>query len=176
MEGNTILIILDNEGNPVTTISSELYYSHPASGLAIGKDGKVYIQVEKLRKKGEDNGDSRMIGIAAVNVEDSCLEDVHMGIVPDDIIQISLIAQGSDTDFVFWGYGGIYTYNLSEESAVNVLHAYEAPCEWEGVMNCALPDGRIVFGACSEYRKEGDSVYPIPEKICFYYKSGLRNK
>lgn len=173
MEYNTFLIILNEEGNLVTTINPEPYYSHPASGLGIGKDGKVYIQVREWDGGGVD---SRKLGIAAVNVENSCLEDVYMGIVPNDIIQIDIIAQGSDTDFIFWGYGGIYTYNLGEESAVNVLPAYEAPCDWEGVMNCALPDGRIVFGACSEYRKEGDSAYPIPEKICFYYKSGLRNK
>ncbi len=176
MEDNTFLMIFDKEGNSVTAINSELYYSHPASGLGIGKDGKVYIQVEELRKIGEERPDGRKVGIATVNVEGSCLEDVYMGIVPDDIIQIDIIARGSDTDFVFWGYGGIYTYNLGEESAVNILPAYEAPCDWEGVMNCALPDGRIVFGACSEYRKEGDSAYPIPEKICFYYKSGLRNQ
>lgn len=176
MEDNTFLMIFDKEGNLVTTINSEFYYSHPAGGLGIGKDGKVYIQVEERNKSDEGGLDSRKVGIAAVNVENSCLEDVYTGIVPGDIIQIDIIAKGADTDFVFWGYGGIYTYNLGEESAVNVLPAYEAPCDWEGVMNCALPDGRIVFGACSEYRKEGDSAYPIPEKICFYYKSGLRNK
>lgn len=175
MEDNTFLMIFDKEGNLVTSINSELYYSHPAGGLGIGKDGKVYIQVEERNKSDEGGLDSRKVGIAAVNVEDSCLEDIYTGIVPGDIIQIDIIAKGSDTDFVFWGYGGIYTYNLGEESAINVLPAYEAPCDWEGVMNCALPDGRIVFGSCSEYRKEGDSAYPIPEKICFYYKSGLRN-
>lgn len=176
LEDGTFLMILDKEGNLVTTINSDIYYCHPAGGLGIGKDGKVYVQVAEITKT-DDGGHDRNLGIATVNVEDSCLEDIYMDIVPDSIIQIDIIAQGADTDFVFWGYGGIYTYNLGEESAVNILPAYEAPCEWEGVMNCALPDGRIVFGDRSEFRHlEDGSVIPIPEKICFYYKSGMRNK
>lgn len=170
MENNVFLIIFDKEGKLITTISSEHYYSHPAGGLGIGKDGKVYVQVaeQTITDEGERE---RTLGIASVNVENSCLEDIYMGIVPESIIQIDIIAPGSDTDFVFWGYGGIYTYNLGEESSVNILPAYEAPCEWEGVMSCALPDGRIVFGARTEYRTEDG----VPGKICFYYKSGLRN-
>ena len=37
-------------------------------------------------------------------------------------------------------------------------------------MYCALPDGRIVFADCGEYRMEGEEVFSIPEKICFYYE------
>lgn len=174
MKDYNILMVLDKEGNYVTRIDSEEYSSHPGGGLGIGKDGKVYVQVRRVSKNGEELDVTE--GIASVNVENSSLEDVYIGIVPQDMILIDLIAPGSDTDFVLWGYGGIYTYNLGEESAVNILHAYEAPCEWEGVMYCALPDGRVVFGDCAEYSRESGTPVPVPEKICFYYKSGLRTR
>ncbi|MCH5257922.1 MAG: hypothetical protein J1D87_11560 [Lachnospiraceae bacterium] len=169
-----VLLVLDSEGNYVKEISTSLvsdFHPHLLAGLGIGKDGKVYLQV--------DSGDisERHIGIASVNLEEGCLEDIYMDIVPSGTIMLDIISSGSDTDFVFWGYDGIFTYNLSDESAFNILPAYEAPCEWEGVLYCALPDGRIVFGACTEYRTEGSGegveVYRIPEKTCFYYKSSI---
>ena len=116
------------------------------------------------------------MGIAAVNLEKGVIEDVHLGIVPEGTIMFDIIAPGADTDFVFWGYDGIFTYNIGEESAVNILPAYEAPCTWEGCEYCALPDGRLVFLDCTEYRMENEQIaHRIPEKTCFYYKSGLRN-
>lgn len=170
-----LLLVLDEEGNYVKEIASGLesaYWPHPLAGLGIGKDGKVYTQVET-----GEAGASHM-GIASVNLETGTLEDVYMDIVPEDTIMLDIIAPGADTDFVFWGYDGIFTYNLGEESAVNILPAYEAPCEWEGCEYCALPDGRIVFVACTEYRVEESAmkVHRIPEKTCFYYKSGLRGR
>lgn len=158
---DALLLVLDGQGNYVKGITSEDYYSHVLGGVGIGRDGKVYTQIQS---------DDRM-GIASVNLQGGSLEDIYMDIVPDGTIMLDLIAPGSDTDFVFWGYDGIFTYDLGEESAVNILPAYEAPCEWDGVMYCALPDGRIVFGDCQEYRTEGEEAFSIPEKICFYYKS-----
>lgn len=158
---DALLLVLDGQGNYVKSITSEDYYSHVLGGVGIGRDGKVYTQIQS---------DDRM-GIASVDLQGGSLEDIYMDIVPDGTIMLDLIAPGSDTDFVFWGYDGIFTYDLGEESAVNILPAYEAPCEWDGVMYCALPDGRIVFGDCQEYRTEGEEAFSIPEKICFYYKS-----
>lgn len=174
-EADKPLMVLDNDGNYVKDIISGIDnpdYLHISSGLGIGKDGRVYTQVDSKDASGHH------MGIASVNLEDGCLEDVYMDIVPNDTIMLDIIAPGSDTDFVFWGYDGIFTYNLGDESAVNVLPAYEAPCEWEGTLYCALPDGRIIFGDCSEYRvEEGTSkVHRIPEKTCFYYKSSLSER
>ncbi|MCM1252554.1 MAG: hypothetical protein NC321_07015 [Clostridium sp.] len=168
-----ILMVLDKDGNYVKNITSNLetaYMPHPAAGLGIGKDGRVYTQVDA----GNDTHYS--MGIAAVNLEKGMIEDVHLGIVPEGTVMLDIIAPGADTDFVFWGYDGIFTYNLGEESAVNILPAYEAPCTWEGCEYCALPDGRIVFMDCTEYRTEGEVAYRIPKKCCFYYKSGLRSR
>ena len=168
---NCLLFVFDEDGNYVKAITSDTWQSHPAGGLGIGRDGKVYTQIEG---RGTDSG----MGIASVNPESGCLEDVYENIMPEGTIMIDIIAPGSDTDFVFWGYDGIFTWNLGEESAVNVLPAYEAPCPWEGCMYCALPDGRIVFGYSTDYRTEGEGdnrrTYRVPEKTCFYYKAGLR--
>lgn len=168
-----ILMVLDKDGNYVKNITSDLecaYMPHAMAGLGIGKDGRVYTQVEA---GGIDT--PAAMGIAAVNLEKGVIEDARLGIVPEGTIMLDIIAPGADTDFVFWGYDGIFTYNMEEENAVNVLPAYEAPCTWEGCRYCALPDGRIVFLECTEYRIESEAAYRIPEKCCFYYKSGLRN-
>ena len=168
-----ILLVFDGEGNYVKSITSDLespYMPHESAGLGIGKDGRVYTQIE--------TGDAEHLkmGIASVDLEKGTLGDIYLDIVPERTIMLDIIAPGADTDFVFWGYDGIFTYNLGEESAVNILPAYEAPCTWEGCRYCALPDGRIVFMDCTEYRMESEQeYYRIPEKTCFYYKSGLRN-
>lgn len=169
-----LLMVLDSEGNFVKDITSDLeniYKPHLLAGLGIGRDGKVYLQVNCA-----DDISDRHMGIASVDFEAGCLENIYMDIVPQGTIMLDIISPGSDTDFVFWGYDGIFTYNLGDESAVNVLPAYEAPCNWEGALYCALPDGRIVFADCTEYRHEGQEVHRIPEKTCFYYKSTLTNE
>lgn len=168
---DSLISVFDKDGNYVKAITSDKYQSHSAGGLGIGRDGKVYTQIEK---RGTDRG----MGIASVNLEKGCLEDIYENIMPEGTIMLDIIAPGSDTDFVFWGYDGIFTWNLGEESAVNVLPAYEAPCPWEGCMYCALPDGRIVFGYSTDYRVEGEGdmrrSYRVPEKTCFFYRTGLR--
>lgn len=158
---DALLIVLDKEGDYLKKIVSEAYCAHDMGGLGIGRDGKIYTQIQS-----EDQ-----MGIASVDLSDGSLDEIYPGIVPDGTIMLDIIAPGSRTDFIFWGYDGIFTYNLGEEKAECILPAYEAPCKWENVMRCALPDGRIVFGACTEYRREGEEIFSIPEKICFYYES-----
>lgn len=164
---DSVLLVLDKEGKQVTEIDTGTYDCNRLGGLCLGKDGRIYTQIQSRE------GDKQIQGIAAVNREKGCLSDCYIGIVPEDTIMLDIVAPGTDTDFVFWGFDGIFTYNLGEESAIHFLPAYEAPCQWEGVLNCALPDGRIVFGACSEYRQEvredgTERFYRIPEKVCFY--------
>lgn len=169
-----ILMVFNKDGNYVKNITSGLesaYRPHALAGLGIGKDGRVYTQVEM-----EDGKRHFGIGIAAVNLERGIIEDVYLGIVPEETGMLDIIAPGADTDFVFWGYDGIFTYNIGEENAVNILPAYKAPCNWEGCEYCALPDGRIVFLDCTEYRMDDEQIaHRIPEKTCFYYKPALRN-
>ena len=168
------VMVLDSEGNFVKDITSDLtsiYKPHMLAGLGIGKDGKVYLQVNC-----SDDIYDRHMGIASVNLEDGCLENIYMDIVPQGTIMLDIISPGLNTDLIFWGYDGIFTYNLGDESAINILPAYEAPCDWEGVLCCALPDSRIVFADCTEYRIEDLEAFRIPEKTCFYYKSTLSNE
>lgn len=170
LSGGNIIQVFDRNGNYVKAITSDTYTAHAAGGLGIGKDGRVYTQIEPVNA-----GAGRQLGIASVDLEKGTLGDIMMGIVPEETIMIDIIAPGAGTDFVFWGYDGIFTYNMGDESAVNVLPAYEAPCTWESCLNCALPDGRIVFGDCSEYRidEARQRADRIPEKTCFYYKAAL---
>ncbi len=160
--GDALLLVLDGQGNYVKRITSDLYDCHALGGLGVGRDGRIYTQIQ----------DRGRMGIASVDLAEGALDEIYMNIVPEGTIMLDLIAPGSDTDFVFWGYDGIFTYDLGAESAVNILPAYEAPCDWEGVMYCALPDGRIVFADAAQYRQEGTEMQSIPEQICFYYVPG----
>lgn len=160
---DVLLLVLDEQGNYIRSVTSEEFNCHDLGGLGIGKDGRVYTQIQTKNR----------MGIASVDPVKGSLDQIYMDIVPEGTIMLDIVAPGSDTDFVFWGYDGIFTYNLGEDKALNVLPAYEAPCNWEGVMYCALPDGRIVFADCSQYSHEGEKIKSVPENITFYYKSTL---
>lgn len=169
------ILVLDRQGDFVARIGSDEYALRRSGGMCVGKDGRVYTHIENYHDP--EHPEDKM-GIAAIDVERGILTDIHDDIMPSDAISLDIVAQGAENDFVLWGYNGIFTYDLGDEKAVCVLPAYEAPCDWEGVKACALPDGRIVFADSSEYRVEetrkgGVRVYGIPEKTCFYYMPGI---
>ena len=168
------ILVLDREGNYISRIAPDEYALNLNGGLGVGKDGKVYTYIENYY---DYEDPERKMGIASLNAKEGTLEEIYYNILPENTIMIDIIAQGAESDFVFWGYNGIFTYNLGDESAVNVLPAYEAPCDWEGARYCALPDGRIVIANVSDYRviehPLGKRFLAVPEKTCFYYMPGV---
>ena len=170
------ILVLDKEGNHVTTITSDEYAFRLSGGLGVGRDGKVYTYIENFYDP--DNPQKTMMSIASLDVGKGTLDEIYYDIMPENAaIMIDIIAQGAESDFVFWGYDGIFTYNLGDECAVNVVPPYEAPCDWEGARSCALPDGRIVFADIGDCRIEehplGKRFHAVPEKTCFYYVPGM---
>lgn len=175
MQAFSEILVLNERGSQVSVISSGDYQFHGGGGLAVGKDGKVYTVIRNRRSKSE----KREMGIASVNFEEGRLEDIYLGIVPENTILIEVLAPGADTDFVFWGFDGIFNYNLEEAQAVHKTPAYEMPCELEGALYCALPDGRILLAASTELLEEtygGGFKRKVwkPESTYFYYLSGMR--
>lgn len=168
------ILVLDREGNYISRIAPDEYALNLNGGLGVGKDGKVYTCIENYYDP--ENPESRM-GIASLNAKEGTLDEIYYDIMPENTIMIDIIAPGAESDFVFWGYNGIFTYNLGDDKAVNVLPVYEAPCDWEGARYCALYDGRIVVAATSDYRAEehplGKRFLAVPEKTCFYYMPGI---
>lgn len=169
------ILVLDENGNQVSMISSGDYQFHGMGGLGIGKDGKVYTVITTRKSK----SDKREMGIASVNTTEGRLEDIYMGILPEETILIEVLAAGTDTDFVFWGYDGIFNYNLGEPDASHKTPAYEMPCALEDARYCALPDGRIVLAASTETFDEsygGGYIRTLwkPQNTYFYYLSGTR--
>ncbi|MBR5798685.1 MAG: hypothetical protein IKY23_01355 [Lachnospiraceae bacterium] len=164
------LHVLNAGGELLTEIDSGEFRINSAGGMGVGKDGKVYVTVYQMVDAG------RRLGIASVDLENGCLLDIYEGIVPDGTIMLDVIARGADTDFVFWGYDGIFTYNLGNEEAVHVMPAYEMPCVFESAPVCGLFDGRILIASCDEYREAGYGNgwirhLRVPEETCFYYLS-----
>lgn len=165
-----ILLILDGDGNLVSRIEEDEYRAGLTCGIGVGRDKRVYTAIFDREHR---------LGIAAVNPEEGRLEDISMGIVPEDTVSFDLVAKGYDADFVLWGYSGIFSYNMGEESAVCIMPAWETPCDVEGTLCCVLPDGRIVLAACPERKTVTDTNGTklqewVPEKTCFYYLPGLR--
>ena len=102
------LHVLNAGGELLTEIDSGEFRINSAGGMGVGKDGKVYVTVYQMVDAG------RRLGIASVDLKNGCLLDIYEGIVPDGTIMLDVIARGADTDFVFWGYDGIFTYNRDE--------------------------------------------------------------
>lgn len=161
---NALLIVLDSQGNYVKSITSDAYTSHDMGGLCIGRDGRIYTQIQA----------GSQMGIATIDLQKGALDEVFPNIVPEGTVMLDVIAPGADSDLIFWGYDGIFTYHPGDTEADCVLPAYEAPFAWENAPRCALSDGRLVFADCTEYRTEGEDVFRIPEHVCFYYLSGTR--
>ncbi|MBD5484346.1 MAG: hypothetical protein HDR18_02285 [Lachnospiraceae bacterium] len=168
------ILVLDREGNYISRIAPDEYALNLNGGLGVGKDGKVYTCIENYY---DSENPERRMGIASLNAKEGTLDEIYYDIMPENTIMIDIIAPGAESDFVFWGYNGIFTYNMGDEKAVNVLPVYEAPCDWEGTRYCALYDGRIVIAAASDYRIEehplGKRFLAVPEKTCFYYMPGI---
>lgn len=169
------LFILDKEGTLLAEVDSRELRFHSAGGMGIGKNGEVYIAVY------EPTEDGRRMGIASIDLKDACLKDIYLGIVPEETNMLDIITTGTETDFVFWGYDGIFTYNLGEKQALHVMPAYETPCDYEAALVCGLRDGRIVIAECTEYKEEAYGggwvrYLRVPEKTCFYYLSALKEK
>jgi hypothetical protein len=171
------ILVLDENGEQVSVISSGDYQFHGMGGLDIGKDGKAYTVI--LTRK--SLSDKREMGIASINTDEGRLEDIYMGILPEETILVEVLAAGTDTDFVFWGFDGIFNYNLGESAAEHKTPAYEMPCAVEDARYCALPDGRIVLAASTETFDESygggyKRTLWKPQNTCFYYLSGMRNE
>lgn len=169
------ILVLDENGDQVSVVSSGDYQFHGLGGLGIGKDGKAYTVIFNRRSK----SDKREMGIASINAEEGKLEHIYKGILPEETILISLLASGTDTDFVLWGFDGIFNYNLGEQDAVHEMLAYEMPCDVEDARYCALPDGRILLAASTQYiEKSYGEGYKHelwdPRSTYFYYLPGIR--
>lgn len=171
------ILVLDREGGYVTRIAPDGYALRRNGGLGVGKDGRVYTYIEDYYDPNQDDTVWRR-GIAVLDVAKGTLGEIYFDIMPENTsLLLDIVAPGAESDFVFWGYDGIFTYDLGDDKASCVLPPYEAPCDFEGVRCCALPDGRIVFADTSEYRTEehalGKRFLAVPEKTCFYYVPGV---
>ncbi|MDE6962734.1 MAG: hypothetical protein K2P30_03805 [Lachnospiraceae bacterium] len=165
------LLIIDKDGNPVSKMKSGKYTADRRYSMCIGKDQKPYTVLMD---------ENHRFGIAAVNPKEGTLEEIYTSVFPKDTISLNLAAPGYDADFVFWGFSGSFSLNLSEDAAMLVTPVYDFPCPTEGALYLALPDGRIVLAYCTEYRnytaEDGEQRHErIPEKTCFYYLPAIRN-
>lgn len=174
---STRLMVIDPEGKNASVINldaleksdEESFLTDPRNGICVGKDGKVYIWFERGDKK----------GIASVDRERGTLSEIYELSYDGIYGQMDVIARGNDSDFVFWGYDGMYTWSIGDEKAECVYKSYEKNYSLDGALACAADDGRILVVDCVETEENADSkggqaYLRIPEKTVFYYEADVK--
>ncbi|MDD2972387.1 MAG: hypothetical protein PHE02_09700 [Lachnospiraceae bacterium] len=162
-----ICMVYDQSGF-VSNVTDRTFRTDYLNALGVGKDGKVYTILE--------DASEHVAGIASINPTEGELEEIYQCAFPaeDVLIPFDLLMAGTDTDFVLWGYSGIYTYQIGDPEAVRVLAPYEASFQWEGCRYTGLWNGRILFAGTEETREvdtDGEKQYRwVPEKTTFYYR------
>lgn len=170
---NDIIMVIDTDGNLISNVKDDNYTAHRLAGVGIGKDGIAYTS---LYEKSSDKA-----GIASIDPINGKLEQIYIGIAPQVILPLDVVAPGTEGDFILWGYNGIFTYNQGEREAKQIMAAYEAPFQWEGCIATALPDGRIMFCITSELTEKitanGTTQFRRnPETTTFLYTPLLESK
>ncbi len=144
------LLIIDKDGNPVSKMKSGKYTADRRYSMCIGKDQKPYTVLMD---------ENHRFGIAAVNPKEGTLEEIYTAVFPKDTISLNLAAPGYDADFVFWGFSGSFSLNLSENAATLVTPVYDFPCPTEElclptVRNTETIRRRTANRGMREYRKK----------------------
>jgi len=170
------LMVLNPEGkkvsviDPNTTVKSDegKFVTDPRSGMCVGKDGKVYVWFTQGSKK----------GMASVNRDNGTLEDIYYIDYDGELYEMDVIGTGNNSDFILWGYDGMYTWSVGDERAECVYKSYDKDYRLDGSIRCTTGDGRILVIDCTEVKEEakperGQFYLRIPEKTVFYYEADV---
>lgn len=171
------LMVLDQDGRKVSVIDPnaavksdpEKITIDPRTGICVGKDGKVYVWFVQGNKK----------GAASVNRDSGTLEDIYYIDYDGELYVMDVMGVGNDSDFIFWGYDGMYTWSVGDKEAECVYKSYDKDYNLEGSLICATKDGRFLVVDCTEVKEEanparGQAYLRIPEKTTFYYEADVK--
>lgn len=137
-ESGASVLIYDDQGQKISSVQESDYTIPESAGLGRGRDGAVYVSV--------CSKSSPKIGLAKLEPETGTMSTVYADLQSEGSnIVWDVVCQGVDTDFIVWGYDGVYTYNIGDEKAVRIMAPYEAVCGFEGACVSVLHDGRVVF-------------------------------
>lgn len=161
------VLIYDKAGTLISTVQESEYTIHEASGLGKGRDGAVYVAIQD-KKNGKN-------GLAQIEPDTGEMCEVYEKLQSEgDNLPWDIVHAGIDTDFITWGYEGIYTYNLGDKTAIQVMSAFELPCNFEGACVSVLSDGRMIFIKSTDGKeitlKNGEQSWiKNPENTSIYY-------
>lgn len=164
---NASILIYNGEGELLSTVQEEDYVIADYAGIGQGRDGAVYASVYEKEAK--------LIGLAKIDPSTGEMTEVYGNLEAEGAnMPWDVVSRGVTTDFLLWGYDGIYSYNLGEEKAVRIMAPYEFECGFEGARVTILQDGRVVLVNSTENMKmtleNGTEVFVNnPDKTVFYY-------
>ena len=163
------VLIYDDQGQRISSVQESDYNIPESAGLGRGKDGAVYVAVHMYTE------DGLKTGLAKLEPVTGTMSDVYTDLQSEgNNIVWDVVCKGVDTDFIVWGYDGVYTYNIGDEKAVRIMAPYEAACGFEGACVSVLSDGRVVFlnateGVKTELQNGAQTWVKNAEKTTIYY-------
>lgn len=158
--------IYDAEGQMISAVQETDDMIPESAGLGQGKDGAVYVAVKS--KNSGKLGLAKLEPTGAMSAVYADLQEEGENLVWD------VVCRGVETDFILWGYDGVYTYCIGEEKANRIMAPYDAVCGFEGACVSVLPDGRMVFlntteGLETTLKNGAKTWIKNPEKTTLYY-------
>lgn len=158
--------IYDAEGEMLSAVQETECTVPESAGLGQGRDGAVYVAVRA--------GDSGKPGLAKLEPTGE-MSAVYTDLQAEgENLVWDVVSPGAETDFILWGYDGVYTYNIGDGKAVRTMAPYDAVCGFEGACVSVLPDGRVVFlntteGLETTLKNGARTWIKNPEKTTIYY-------
>lgn len=166
-ENREVIQVYDKDGNLLSIIENGEYQIHTAAGLGTAADGKVYACVQ--------DSVTGNTGLAMLNPITGKPDKIYPNLQEEGSnLPWRMVAKGVSTDFILYGYDGVYTYNLGEEKAERIIAPYEAVCAFEGACTSVCGDGRLIFLNSTEgneitLQNGATGWIRKPEKTTIYY-------
>lgn len=166
-ENREVIQVYDKNNNFLSIIENGEYQIHTAAGLGMAEDGRVYACVQ--------DSATGNTGLAMLNPITGKPDKIYPNLQEEGSnLPWRMVTKGVTTDFILYGYDGVYTYNIGEEKAERIIAPYEAVCAFEGACTSVCGDGRLIFLNSTEgneiiLQNGATGWIRKPEKTTIYY-------
>ncbi len=136
-ESESGITVLDAAGNVLGLVDSPDVPLWNLSSLARGKDGAIYVA-------GHTN-DQENIAVVSIDPEALCIAEFYEGVLPTGFGEFVRMRAGIDADLYLFGSGGVYSYNLGDESSNMIIPNLSFESLEGSLCHDFLSDGRFLY-------------------------------